>query len=104
MEIDDEYKLKVDNPNFSCDLNIEGCLDWLIEVDRFFDYTVLAEDKKVTFVAYRLKGRAFVWWDKLMEMRRRDGRGLVQTWRRMKQLLRGGYLPPDYEQYIFDAY
>ena len=76
---DDEYKLKVDIPNFSCDFNIEGLLEWLTEVDRFFDYTELLDDRKVKFVAYRLKGGASIWWDRLREMRIREGRGPIQT-------------------------
>ena len=32
-------------------LIIEGVLDWLIEVDRFFEYTEFLEDRKVKFVA-----------------------------------------------------
>ena len=36
-------------------LNIEGVLDWLTEVDRFFDYTKLPYDRKVKFIAYWLK-------------------------------------------------
>ena len=76
-------------------------MDWLTEVDRFFNYTELPDDRKVKFVSYRLKGGASVWWDRLREMRRREGHDPVQTWRRMKQLLRGRFFPPDYEQYIF---
>ena len=74
------------------------------EVDRFFEYTEFLVDRKVKFVAYKLKERASVWWDRLMEMRMREGRGLIQTWRRMKQLLRGRFLDLDYEQYIFYDY
>ena len=73
-------------------------------MDRFFEYVELPKDRKVKFVTYRLKGGASVWWDRLRETRMREGRGLVQTWRRMKQLLRGRFLPPDHEQYIFNAY
>ena len=58
----------------------------------------------VKFVAYRLKERASVWWYRLREMRMRKECGLVQKWRRMKQLLRGRLFPPDYEQCVFYAY
>ena len=34
----------------------------------------------------------------------REGHGPVQTWCRMKQLLRGRFFPLGYEQYIFYAY
>ena len=66
-------------PYFSGDLDIEGFLDWLTEVDRFFEYTEFPENRKVKFVAYRLKGGALVWWDRLREVRMKEGNGLVQT-------------------------
>ena len=34
----------------------------------------------------------------------REGCRPIQTWCRMKQLLRGRFLPPNNEQYIFYAY
>ena len=45
----------------------------------FFEYTELPEDRNVKFVAYKLNERASVWWDRLREMRMREGRGSVQT-------------------------
>ena len=52
----------------------------------FFEHIEFPEDIKVKFVAYKLKGRASVWWDRLREMRMKEGRP-IQTWHRMKQLL-----------------
>ena len=62
----------------------------------FFEYIEFPEDRNIKFVAYKLKGRVSVWWDRLREMRMRKGRDSVQTWRRMKQLLRGRFFPLDY--------
>ena len=70
----------------------------------FFEYIEFPEDKKIKIVAYKLKGRVPVWWDRLREMGMRNGCDSVQTWCRMKQLLRGRFLPLDYGQYIFYAY
>ena len=52
-------------------------MDRLTEVDMFFDYTELLDYRKVKFVAYRLKGVALVWWDRLRETRIREGCGPV---------------------------
>ncbi|KAF2295882.1 hypothetical protein GH714_034837 [Hevea brasiliensis] len=86
---DDEFKLKMDIPTFDGDLDIEGFLDWLTEVDHFFEYVKIPEERKVKLMAYRLKGGASVWWDRLKKTRRPEGRNPVTSWRRMQQLLRG---------------
>ncbi|GKV33735.1 hypothetical protein SLEP1_g42199 [Rubroshorea leprosula] len=60
------FRLKVDLPTFDGSLDIEGFLDWLSEVDRFFDYMDTPKEKKVKLVAYRLKGGVALWWDKVI--------------------------------------
>ncbi|KAG6764347.1 hypothetical protein POTOM_031813 [Populus tomentosa] len=73
-------------------------------VERFFDYMEIPEDKKVKLVAYRLMGGASAWWELLQLTWMRQRKGMVQTWAKMRRLLRAKYLPPDYEQILFQQY
>ena len=98
------FRMKMDLPSFNGQLQIEGFLDWLVLVERFFDYMDIPEDKRVKLVAYRLLGGASAWWEQLQITRLRQGKGMVQTWTKMKRLLRSRYLPPDYEQILFKQY
>ena len=54
-------------------LILRGFFDWLTKVDKLFEYTKFSDDRKVKFIAYKLKVRASVWWDGLREMRIRNG-------------------------------
>ena len=62
---DDDFKLKVDIPTFSGELNMKGFLDWITKVDRFFEYMEIPEEMKVKLVTFRLKGGASIWWERL---------------------------------------
>ena len=96
--------MKMDLPSFNGQLQIKGFLDWLAIVERFFDYMEILEDKKVKLVAYRLMGGAFAWWEQLQLTWMRQRKRMVQTWARMRRLLRARYLPPNYEQVLFQQY
>lgn len=60
-----------------------------------FEYMEIEPDKQVKYVACRLQGGASAWQTQLLQMRQREGKGRVQSWAWMKQLLRAHFLPTD---------
>jgi hypothetical protein len=61
----------------------------------------IPEDRKVSLVAYKLKGGAGAWWHRLQEDRRLRGEPRVRSWQQMNNLLKGRFLHADYEQILF---
>jgi len=55
-------------------------------------------------MACRLKGGAGTWWMQLLQSRRCEGKGGIIIWYRMKQLLRGHFLPSGFEQMLYIQY
>ncbi|XP_020691321.2 uncharacterized protein LOC110105961 [Dendrobium catenatum] len=99
-----EFRIKMDIPFFEGRLHIEDYLDWERAVEAFFNYMEISPEKQVKYVACRLKGGASAWWLQLLQMNHREGRGPIRSWFRMKQLLRGHFLPTDYEQMLYLQY
>ena len=85
-------------------MNIEDFIDWIIDVDKFFNYMEVPEEKMVRLVACRLKGGASAWWERLQNRRIREGKQPIRTWFRMKQLLKRDFLPPYHEQLLLQQY
>ena len=83
-----DFRMKLDLPCFNGSLKIEEFLDWLAEVERFFDYTKIPEEKQAKLVAYKLKGVASAWWEQVQQTRNRSAKSPVRTWVKMKKLLK----------------
>ena len=44
-------------------LIVEHLIDWISELDKYFECDEIEEDKRVRLVVTRLKGHASLWWD-----------------------------------------
>ncbi|XP_031745523.1 uncharacterized protein LOC116405899 [Cucumis sativus] len=96
--------MKVDLPSYSGKRDIESFLDWLKSTENFFSYMDTPEQKKVRLVALKLKGGASAWWEQLEVNRQRCNKRPVRSWEKMKKLLKGRFLPPNYEQTLYNQY
>jgi len=76
--------MKIEIPSFSGKVDIESFLDWIYEVEKFFDMAYIPAKKQVKFVAYKLKNGVAAWWDQLQITRRCQSESLVMTCRYMK--------------------
>ncbi|GJT15403.1 hypothetical protein Tco_0874109 [Tanacetum coccineum] len=60
-----EASIKVEILKFSGTLKAEEFIDWLNTVERVFEFKDAPENRKVKWVAIKLKGRASAWWEQL---------------------------------------
>ena len=74
-------------------LSAEGLIDWIGELDRYFDYEEVEEDKKVKLVVTRLKGHVALWWDSVQAERKKKNKVVIKSWDRMVAKMRGTSYP-----------
>ena len=55
-------------------------------------------------VVCKLKGGASAWWEQLQTHPRREGNRSIRSWLCMRQLLKGRFLPTDYNQILYQQY
>ena len=99
-----DYKMKIDLSTYNGKRDIESFLDWIKNTENFFNYMDTLERKKVHLVALKLRGGASAWWDQLEINRQKFGKPPIQSWEKMKKLLKARFLPPNYEQTLYNQY
>ncbi len=72
-------KPKLELPTYDNSLFIEVLLDWISEMDKYFECEEISEDRKVRFAATKLKGHAALWWDSVQNERKRLKKQPIKT-------------------------
>lgn len=72
-------------------------LDWISEIDKFFEYESTPKNKMVKIVVIKLKRHASLWWDHFQTERHKRGKENIKTWEKMIGKMKKKLLPIDYQ-------
>ena len=70
-------------PTFSGKLNPEELIDWINELEEYFEYEEIEDPDRVKFVKVKFKGQAKVWWQEVQLDRNNRGKDKITKWERM---------------------
>lgn len=69
-------------------LDSDQLMDWILEMEKYFNFESIVEERKVKYVFTRLKGCASLWWEHLQVDRKRRGKEKIKTWDQMTAKLK----------------
>ena len=70
-------------------------------MERVFDLHDIPDPMKVKLVVIKLKKSVSLWWEYVQQQRYQEGKNKVDTWEKMKRLMKDKFLPANHKQ---DAY
>ena len=78
-------------------LDTNAMLDWISDMEKFFEYENTPNNRKVKIIVTRLKVHASLWWEHLQTDRQRRGREKIITWPKMVNKVKKKFFPTDYQ-------
>ena len=96
-----ESGLRIALPEFQGGLTPEEFLDWVAAMDEVLEFKLVPEDKRVSLVATRFRGRAAAWWQQLKQTRLRQGNDKISSWEKLKKKMRVAFLPHNYLRLMY---
>ena len=89
-------------PSFDGSLDPNTILNWLIEIEDYFEYHQFEDDHHVGLARMKLEGQARNFWRNQERLFRRQFRDQSITWAEMIRRLRDQYIPLSHQQQMMD--
>ena len=78
-------------------LDTNAMLDWIYDMENFFEFENTLDNRKVKFVVTRLKDHVSLWWENLQTDRQRRGKEKIRTLLKMVNKVKKKFLPTSYQ-------
>ncbi|KAH6800862.1 hypothetical protein C2S52_001326 [Perilla frutescens var. hirtella] len=90
--------IKISIPAFEGLHDPDLYLDWERKVNKIFECYDFPEVKKVQLASMKFTGNAASWWENIQNRRHRDRYPPIDSWQEMKDVMRGRFIPVNYER------
>nr|CAD1838142.1 unnamed protein product [Ananas comosus var. bracteatus] len=91
-------KIKIEAPTFDGRFDPKTFTDWLTDMDQFFDWYDMSDDRRVRFTKMKLVGAAKQYWVSVERQLARSRQAPITLWDEMKAKLSEKYLPSTHRQ------
>ncbi|XP_056856520.1 uncharacterized protein LOC130505937, partial [Raphanus sativus] len=88
------FKFKI--PPFHGKADPAAYIEWEENIQLAFNNQHYSEENKVQMATAKFCGHALIWWNQLIRWRRFDGKEPVETWHKLRTLMRREYVPRQY--------
>ena len=86
---------------------VQGCLqseeflDWVAAVEEILEFKEVPQDKRVSLVAAKFRGRAVAWWQQLKQSRIHQGKSKINIWEIFLKHMLATFLPHNYMHTLY---
>ena len=92
---------KIDVSVFLGNLILDELINWINEIEEYFEYEDIGDLDSVNFVKAKMKGHAKIWWQEIQLERNRRRKDKITRWDHMADKLNKQFIPVDYELDLF---
>ena len=75
-------------------------MDWINDLNKYFDFEEIEDKNKVRYAATRLKGHSAIWWVEIQIHRERRGKSKIHSCK-MLYKIKSQFIPKDSQLILF---